>query len=52
MEHQTEEGEAKRDDENFAHVSAWEFTGVGHQPVLHKERLEFEYVNLTQRSYK
>ena len=52
VEHQTEEGEAKRDDENFAHVSAWEFTGVGHQPVLHKERLEFEYVNLTQRSYK
>jgi len=51
-EHQTEEGEAKRDDENFAHVSAWEFTGVGHEPVLHKKPLEFEYVNLTQRSYK
>lgn len=52
VEHQTEEGEAKRDDENFAHVSAWEFTGVGHEPVLHREPLEFEYVNLTQRSYK
>ena len=52
VEHQTEEGEAKRDDENFAHVSAWEFTGVGHEPVLHKKPLEFEYVNLTQRSYK
>ncbi len=52
VEHQTEEGEAQRDDENFAHVSAWEFTGVGHEPVLHREPLEFEYVNLTQRSYK
>jgi succinate dehydrogenase / fumarate reductase flavoprotein subunit len=52
VEHQTEEGEAKRDDEDFAHVSAWEFTGVGHEPVLHKEPLEFEYVSLTQRSYK
>ncbi len=52
VEHQTEEGEAKRDDEDFAHVSAWEFTGVGHEPVLHKEPLEFEYVNLTQRSYR
>lgn len=52
VEHQTEEGEAKRDDKNFAHVSAWEFTGVGHEPILHKEPLEFEYVNLTQRSYK
>jgi succinate dehydrogenase / fumarate reductase flavoprotein subunit len=52
VEHQTEEGEAMRDDEDFAHVSAWEFTGVGHEPVLHKEPLEFEYVNLTQRSYK
>lgn len=52
VEHQTAEGEAKRDDEKFARVSAWEFTGVGHEPVLHKEPLEFEYVNLTQRSYK
>lgn len=52
VEHQTEEGEAKRDDEHFAHVSAWEFTGVGHEPVLHKKPLVFEYVNLTQRSYK
>ncbi len=52
VEHQTEEGEAMRDDEDFAHVSAWEFTGVGHEPVLHKEPLAFEYVNLPQRSYK
>ena len=51
-EHQTEEGEAKRDDENFAFVSAWEFTGVGQDPVLHKEELAFENVHLTQRSYK
>ena len=51
-EHQTEEGEAKRDDENFCHVSAWEFTGVGNEPTLHKEALDFEYVPPSQRSYK
>ncbi|MBJ67343.1 MAG: succinate dehydrogenase flavoprotein subunit [Gemmatimonadetes bacterium] len=51
-EHQTEEGEARRDDENFAFVSAWEFTGVGQNPILHKEDLIFENVHLTQRSYK
>ena len=51
-EHATSDGEALRDDENFAHVSAWEFTGVGEDPVLHREQLEFEYVHLTQRSYK
>ena len=51
-EHQTEEGEAMRDDADFAHVSAWEFTGVGSDPVLHKESLDFEYVHLAQRSYK
>ena len=51
-EHQTEEGEALRDDENYAHVSAWEFTGVGKKPNLHKESLEFEEVHLAQRSYK
>ena len=51
-EHQTEEGEAKRDDENYAFVGAWEFKGVGEKPALHKEPLEFEYVKLTQRSYK
>jgi succinate dehydrogenase / fumarate reductase flavoprotein subunit len=51
-EYQTEEGEAKRDDENFAFVSAWEFTGVGRDPVLHKEDLIFDNVHLTQRSYK
>ncbi|HEY1700308.1 MAG TPA: fumarate reductase/succinate dehydrogenase flavoprotein subunit [Trebonia sp.] len=51
-EHQTEDGEALRDDENFAYVGAWEFTGTGNKPVLHKEELEYEYVHLTQRSYK
>jgi succinate dehydrogenase / fumarate reductase flavoprotein subunit len=52
LESQTPDGEAKRDDENFAYVSAWEWTGVGQAPVLHKEALTFEYVHLTQRSYK
>jgi succinate dehydrogenase / fumarate reductase flavoprotein subunit len=51
-EHQTEEGEAKRDDENFNHVAAWEFKGVGEPAVRHVEPLDFEYVKLTQRSYK
>jgi succinate dehydrogenase / fumarate reductase flavoprotein subunit len=50
-ESQTPDGEARRDDEHFSHVSAWEFTGVGHDPVLHKEPLEFTYVHPTQRSY-
>jgi succinate dehydrogenase / fumarate reductase flavoprotein subunit len=52
VEHQTEEGEALRDDEHFSHVAAWEFQGVGTAPTLHKEQLEFEYVHLAQRSYK
>jgi succinate dehydrogenase / fumarate reductase flavoprotein subunit len=49
-ESQDADGEALRDDESFAHVSAWEFSGDG--PVLHKEPLEYEYVKMTQRSYK
>jgi succinate dehydrogenase / fumarate reductase flavoprotein subunit len=48
----TEDGEAKRNDENFAYVSAWEFQGEGKAPKLHKEELVFENVKLTQRSYK
>ena len=52
VEHQTDEGEAKRDDEDFSYVGAWEFTGVGEEPRLHKEPLHFEYVKLQQRSYK
>lgn len=51
-EYQTSEGEAMRDDDNFAHVAAWEYTGDPAKPTLHKEELEFEYVKLTQRSYK
>ncbi|MFM2245011.1 MAG: hypothetical protein RL071_1085 [Pseudomonadota bacterium] len=51
-EFQEEDGEAKRDDENFAHVAAWEFTGVGQRPNLHKEQLTFDYVKPSQRSYK
>ena len=51
-EHQTPEGEALRDDENFSFVSAWEFTGDNTPEELHKEPLEFEYVHLAQRSYK
>ena len=47
----TEEGEAKRDDENFAYVAAWEFKGVDAEPILHKEELVFETIHLTQRSY-
>ena len=52
IEYQTEEGEARRNDDEFAYVAVWEFTGVGKQPVLHKEPLTFEYVPLAQRSYK
>ena len=48
----TEEGEAKRDDENFAYVAAWEYKGVDKEPVLHKEELVFDTIQLTQRSYK
>lgn len=52
LESQTEEGEAKRDDENFTYVSAWEFKGDTAASVLHREELVFENVELTQRSYK
>ena len=51
-EYQTEEGEALRDDDNFAYAAAWEFTGDGRTPNLHKEPLAFEHVQLAQRSYK
>jgi succinate dehydrogenase / fumarate reductase flavoprotein subunit len=51
-ESQTDEGEALRDDDRFAHVSAWEFTGVGSAPKEHREPLTFEHVPLSQRSYK
>ncbi|MEE4255041.1 MAG: fumarate reductase/succinate dehydrogenase flavoprotein subunit [Desulfuromusa sp.] len=52
VEHQTDEGEAMRDDENFSYVAAWEFKGVGVKPELHKEPLKFERVKLAVRSYK
>ncbi|HEX5946251.1 MAG TPA: fumarate reductase/succinate dehydrogenase flavoprotein subunit [Acidimicrobiales bacterium] len=51
-ESQTDEGEALRDDDRFAYVGAWEWTGKGSEPALHQEPLEFDYVKLTQRSYK
>ncbi|MDH6461636.1 succinate dehydrogenase / fumarate reductase flavoprotein subunit [Micromonospora sp. A200] len=51
-EHQTPDGEAQRDDDRFAYVAAWEYTGTGEPVVLHKEDLKFEYVHPTQRSYK
>jgi len=47
-----QDGEAKRDDENFAYVAAWEFKGEEAEPQLHKEDLKFEYIELKQRSYK
>ncbi|MCZ6508283.1 MAG: fumarate reductase/succinate dehydrogenase flavoprotein subunit [Acidobacteria bacterium] len=52
LEHQTAEGEAMRNDEEFAYVAAWEFTGAGATPRMHKEELEFENVPFSQRSYK
>ncbi len=52
VEHQTAEGEAKRDDARFAHVAAWEHRGPDQEPVLHKEPLAFETVELAVRSYK
>ncbi|MDR0940641.1 MAG: fumarate reductase/succinate dehydrogenase flavoprotein subunit [Bacteroidales bacterium] len=51
-EHQTEEGEAKRDDANFAYVGAWEYKGENAEPELHKEPLVFEECKLVQRNYK
>jgi succinate dehydrogenase flavoprotein subunit len=51
-EYQTEDGEAVRNDEEYCHVSAWEYTGVGQKPNLQKEALIFENVQLSTRSYK
>lgn len=51
-EYQTEEGEAKRNDSDYSYVSAWEFAGVGVEPILHKEDLSYEFVQLGERSYK
>jgi succinate dehydrogenase / fumarate reductase, flavoprotein subunit len=52
VEYQTPDGEALRNDQDFAYVAAWEYSGPGREPRLHKELLEFEYVHLAQRSYK
>ncbi|GMQ98232.1 MAG: fumarate reductase/succinate dehydrogenase flavoprotein subunit [Acidimicrobiia bacterium] len=52
LEHQTEDGEARRDDENYAYSAAWQWNGEHQDETLHKEHLEFEYVALSQRSYK
>ncbi|MCB1198732.1 MAG: fumarate reductase/succinate dehydrogenase flavoprotein subunit, partial [Deltaproteobacteria bacterium] len=51
-EHQTEEGEAKRDDANFSHAAVWQYQGVDQAPIRHQEELNFEYCKPTQRSYK
>jgi len=52
VEHQYADGEAKRDDANFAYAAAWEFKGVDKEPELHKEPLKFENIHLAVRSYK
>ena len=51
-EFQTPDGEAQRNDENFAYVAAWEYSGEGKPHVLHKEELKFEEVEMKVRSYK
>lgn len=51
VESQTPDGEAARRDDAFSYAAAWEFTGTGAAPALHKEDLVFEYVHPTQRSY-
>ena len=51
-EHQTEEGEAKRDDENFSYVACWKYTGEGQEPELIKEDLNYQYIKVQQRNYK
>lgn len=49
---QTEDGEAKRDDQNYAYVAAWQYNGENAEPTLHKEELKFEVVEMKQRNYK
>jgi succinate dehydrogenase / fumarate reductase flavoprotein subunit len=51
-ESQTEDGEALRHDDQYAYVAAWEWAGEDEAPVLHKEQLAYEFVELKQRSYK
>ena len=52
VESQTEEGEAKRDDKNFMYVAAWEYKGEGQTPELHKEPLNYEFIEVKTRNYK
>jgi succinate dehydrogenase / fumarate reductase flavoprotein subunit len=52
VEHQTEDGEAKRDDENFCHAAVWEYQKDGQKPIRHKEPLVYENIHLATRSYK
>ncbi|MCX7827132.1 MAG: hypothetical protein N2689_16505, partial [Verrucomicrobiae bacterium] len=52
VEYQTEDGEAKRDDVNFGYVAAWQYAGDDKRPVLHKEPLVYEEVQMATRSYK
>ena len=51
-ESQTEDGEALRHDDHYAYVAAWEWAGEGESPILHKEELTYEFVEMKQRSYK
>ncbi|MDR1725438.1 MAG: fumarate reductase/succinate dehydrogenase flavoprotein subunit, partial [Bacteroidales bacterium] len=51
-EHQTEEGEAKRDDNNFMFVAAWEYKGEDAEPEMHREDLNYEFIKVQQRNYK
>ena len=52
VEHQTEDGEALRNDDDFAYTAAWEWQGPDARAALHREHLDFEHVHLAQRSYK
>ena len=52
VEHQTSDGEAKRDDQNFCHAAAWEYAGEDVKPIRNVEPLPFEFVHLASRSYK
>ena len=51
-EHRTNEGEARRDDERFAHVAAWQFAGDSHEPNRNIEKLDLQAVAFAERSYK
>jgi succinate dehydrogenase/fumarate reductase flavoprotein subunit len=52
IESQTEEGEAKRDDANYMYVAAWEYKGEGTEPELHKEPLDYQFIEVKTRNYK